>query len=650
MATTSKAQINKRKGILARISVLGDKEETDLNDLNEIIKIQDKLTIVNELILECLTEERVEDEVIEQKVDKQADYLHRVSLVNSSIQKNCKAKNEMDKKQETTSSKTTEKSLPVKLPKVALPKFSGEALEWVSFWDRYVSSIHNQPNLSDVDKMIYLKSCLSGKALATIEGFSLTNNNYQTVIALLKDKFGNTTIIKKTIMDKLLDLPNITANSATSLQAFIDHIECNTRMLYNLDVDPSGFKSALSNMILNQLPKGMRLEILKECGDDWLELDNIMNQLTKLCNRMHLNSLANPANSTSNSQTQKSDSHDNAFAPFKKNYSKSMNVSSHAVTNMQCVFCSDYHWSSDCPNHNLQSRLNLIKSQNRCFKCLKSGHQSKECTSKVHCYTCKKPHHTAVCRQGKNKTLINNSVTMQDVNPKVKESQNDTVVISQAKCGGFNSIMLQVATVYVQSSEISGERIKANILFDTGSQKSFVSQNLAQKIKAQSISTHELNLSVFGQDKISPQKTNLIELSCQPLNNDSVFQLKAFTIPYLTKPIPITPASTIQNIKSFRRLQFAYDIHEQNDLPIDILIGADSYYNFVVGEIRKSESLTATRTVFGWTVSGKLADSNEKHVHINLSLVEINNELNKFWNLENLGVHKEEELHAYHDL
>ena len=47
-----------------------------------------------------------------------------------------------------------------KLPKLDLPKFEGNVLEWESFWDSFDSAIHSNNTLSEVQKFNYLKSLL----------------------------------------------------------------------------------------------------------------------------------------------------------------------------------------------------------------------------------------------------------------------------------------------------------------------------------------------------------------------------------------------------------------------------------------------------------------------------------------------------------
>uniref|UniRef100_A0A8D8WUG5 Uncharacterized protein n=1 Tax=Cacopsylla melanoneura TaxID=428564 RepID=A0A8D8WUG5_9HEMI len=53
----------------------------------------------------------------------------------------------------------------VKLPELNLPIFAGDVTEWLSFSHSFQSLIIQNPELSDTQRFIYLKSCLKGSAL-----------------------------------------------------------------------------------------------------------------------------------------------------------------------------------------------------------------------------------------------------------------------------------------------------------------------------------------------------------------------------------------------------------------------------------------------------------------------------------------------------
>lgn len=57
------------------------------------------------------------------------------------------------------------RSQPVKLPKLALHSFSGDITQWITFWDSFRSAVHDNDQLTAVDKFNYLKSLLHWKRL-----------------------------------------------------------------------------------------------------------------------------------------------------------------------------------------------------------------------------------------------------------------------------------------------------------------------------------------------------------------------------------------------------------------------------------------------------------------------------------------------------
>ena len=50
----------------------------------------------------------------------------------------------------------------VRMPEIKLSEFSGVLEDWVPFWNRFYSLVHNRVHLDNVCKMTYLVSCLKG--------------------------------------------------------------------------------------------------------------------------------------------------------------------------------------------------------------------------------------------------------------------------------------------------------------------------------------------------------------------------------------------------------------------------------------------------------------------------------------------------------
>ncbi|CAB4027135.1 Hypothetical predicted protein [Paramuricea clavata] len=73
------------------------------------------------------------------------------------------------------SSTINHSSAKIKLPKLSLKKFKGDIKEWTPFWDSYTSAIHDNPDLSDIDKFNYLNSLLESKAAEAIARLKITS-------------------------------------------------------------------------------------------------------------------------------------------------------------------------------------------------------------------------------------------------------------------------------------------------------------------------------------------------------------------------------------------------------------------------------------------------------------------------------------------
>ena len=97
-----------------------------------------------------------------------------------------------------------QKTVRAKLPKLEVKKFNGKLCEWQEFWDSFVSAIHMNDGLSNVDKFSYLRSLLLGSAKSAIGGFALTSANYESAIELLKKRCGKKFAIQRALISELL--------------------------------------------------------------------------------------------------------------------------------------------------------------------------------------------------------------------------------------------------------------------------------------------------------------------------------------------------------------------------------------------------------------------------------------------------------------
>ena len=79
-----------------------------------------------------------------------------------------------------------------KLPNLSIKCFNGNPIEFQSFFDSFQAAIHENNSLKNITKYNYLRTFLRGPTLTSISGLSLTSENYNQAIEILKKRYGNT--------------------------------------------------------------------------------------------------------------------------------------------------------------------------------------------------------------------------------------------------------------------------------------------------------------------------------------------------------------------------------------------------------------------------------------------------------------------------
>ncbi|GFY45804.1 integrase catalytic domain-containing protein [Trichonephila inaurata madagascariensis] len=179
--------------------------------------------------------------------------LERTSSNNSD---GCTSSEQVSRETETNiirNSFKTENS--VKLPRIHINTFNGESSEWLDFYNSFEIAIHKNDTLSKIEKFTYLKSYLRGAASTAISGFALTNENYDSAIQLLQDRFGRKELAINAHMTKLLQLETVkSVNNVPALRKLYDNIEIQVRSLQSLGIRTETYSNLLFPVILQKVP------------------------------------------------------------------------------------------------------------------------------------------------------------------------------------------------------------------------------------------------------------------------------------------------------------------------------------------------------------------------------------------------------------
>jgi len=148
----------------------------------------------------------------------------------------------------------------VKLPKLFLKRFNGDLAKWITFWDTYESTVHENPSLTSIDKFNYLSCLLESTAAEAISGLTRSSANYEEAVAILKRRFGNKQLIVNRHMDSLVKLELVSSqHDVKALRRFYDAVESNVRGLKALGVPRESYGALLSSVVISKLPPEMRL-------------------------------------------------------------------------------------------------------------------------------------------------------------------------------------------------------------------------------------------------------------------------------------------------------------------------------------------------------------------------------------------------------
>ncbi|MEW8545649.1 MAG: DUF1759 domain-containing protein, partial [Candidatus Thiodiazotropha sp.] len=156
----------------------------------------------------------------------------------------------------------------LRLPKLEIPSFNGNTLKWTEFWDSFEATVHDNMSLSNIEKLNYLLSKLTGEAKHAVAGILLSNENYAVAVELLKERYGDKQAVVSSHYAELINLKSA-SNNPKGLRNLYNQIEKHLRSLKALEQDTD--QDIFISMITSKLPKDVliHLEVQKGARTRW---------------------------------------------------------------------------------------------------------------------------------------------------------------------------------------------------------------------------------------------------------------------------------------------------------------------------------------------------------------------------------------------
>ena len=549
-----------------------------------------------------------------------------------------------------TESSESPHKLHIKLPVISIKTFNGNPLQWQTFWDSFNNAINLNRELSAIEKMTYLMGLLEGEAARAISGLPLTSDNYARAIELLNERFGRTQIIISAHMDALAKIhpPNL---DTKHLREFYDNCENNIRGLESLGVASETYGSLLIPILLKKLPAELCCLLFRTHPTADSNLKELRTALKEeIETREKGYNLTSPGTSQSAEEDQLIPTIDALYTGTYQRQPKQGNQREQRPKS--CSYCNGNHPAIRCDKvATVAERREFLHRHKRCFNCLGVNHIKPQCFSKNRCLKCKKKHHTSICNEPEQQTTKREAAKPEHQQknepeplPKNPPANANKEHVGVAHALNPNTQILMQSAIAQVSKHPNGHYHQARLLFDTGSHRTFITEDMRIKLNLEPVYKESLHVATFGSNQ--SKKTNYDVVTFNLLSRKEDISINALVTTTICPPLQNTKNVTLP--LEFKHLELAEPLHSSEERKVDILIGSDYYTHLITGKMNQSkdESLLATESKVGWLLSGSIPKTictnhppwatSSYTIHINQEDEKLDELLAKFWEVNEI--------------
>nr|XP_046476830.1 uncharacterized protein LOC124216393 [Neodiprion pinetum] len=494
-----------------------------------------------------------------------------------------------------------------RLPRIELPTFSGNYSDWKSFHDLFTSIVRENSQLSEVEKLHYLKTSLTDEPSQLIENIALTAENFPRAWETLVSRYENMRLLTDSHLATLFAIPRVTKKSSSELKSLHSNACEALGALELLDSPEKLGDHIIVHMTIRKLDPAS-LEEWEKSVSEKLKPPTFAELKAFLIGRIHTLEAVEQAHAHNQIATSKPHS--------SQGRSNLQTTRSHTAQSKEqsCACCKGNHYIAFCStfrDKSLDQRREVVSAKKLCFNCL-GPHQQKDCRSNKTCRVCNGRHHSLLHRNSSSISTAANSGTSQGQAAVAQPAVRDAPISNSASQVSNHSAQptmikrspVLLATVQlIASNPETGGRIIARALLDQGSESSFVTESLAQQLR---LRRHQATIPIIGVGAHQSAVTRgIATLQLQSRAHTSFScQVEALVLPRLTSYLP-SFRLLIEDWPHLRGLNLA-DPSFAHPSQIDVILGADIYSNIIGQGVRRGAPGTpiAQETQFGWVLSG----------------------------------------------
>ncbi|KMQ89359.1 gag-pol polyprotein precursor [Lasius niger] len=486
------------------------------------------------------------------------------------------------------------------LPKISLPKFSGDYHDWPSFRDLFDSMVGSNRDISSVEKLHYLRAQTTGEAARYLANIPVTAANFARAWKALTSRYENRRILVTTYLDKIFALKPLAQKSSSDLKILLSTVKESLGALNSLGAPTDQWDILIVYVVTRRLDAHTleAWELEQGTSNELATFDEL-----ELFLEGRIRALETVQSRSTQSNTA---------------------AASHYIS-----ACSEFAGKS------LGERQEFVTKKNLCFNCLGS-HRLAECRTLKRCRHCKGQHHSLLHREVASSTAALATADSPTTSSASSSSTPSSAVVhSHHAAIQVNRPQVLLATACMTLVAARGEDVKVRALLDQGSEVSLIQESLVQLLRLPR-SRASVPIVSVGSQKVGSTR-GVVSLRLRSFINPSFeVDVTAFILPRVTGRIPAQRVAST----SWSHLVDLPLADPDFAVPgsIDVILGADVYGSLLCGDIRRgpSDAPIAQETSFGWIISGPTGSSASAFHPTSYTIrandgVDLNEIVQRFW-------------------
>ncbi|EYC15606.1 hypothetical protein Y032_0036g3243 [Ancylostoma ceylanicum] len=532
---------------------------------------------------------------------------------------------------------SSRRDIRVRRPLLEVPTYSGQYREFSSFWSVFESLIHNDTDLTNTEKFLFLKQALKGKAASTIHSIPVIGEKYHTAVELLRKHFDKSACIADILINEIERLPRAHEDPSSCREIF-DAVSTRLIHLEQTGV-PMNADRIWRRMILCKFPESICNKVIQKeskAGSPF-NVNDVMTAVDDIITLRETTSLT--TRTLFGNETQSFAEHNDVDNGSRRDSAEKL----HERRLQPLCLCGEAHSPRHCAKYTTpESRRAEARRQNVCWKCFEGNHKSKDCKTLGPCPKCSEPHHSSLChtrkigseavnvpQSGFNQPLRRNNQQQSSrlIQPQLNRSdqphqrscQDVVNVQANQNCSSLHDVtaglaampnkqyILQTASTLIFNEEEQDYQ-PVTMLLDSGAQRSFIKAQLSSELNLPVIGTTSLTTAGMGE-LLETFKSNKVPITLKGIHNSKKLQ----RLPIQTKEKLIAETRTAylseedQRFIKDRKIVLAQRDFNSSVVSPDLLIGQD-LLSSIIEHSRPTlilpSGLILTPTIFGYTPSG----------------------------------------------